>query len=139
MNRTKKSKARSTCSRSSSSRNICDSLKQKKSLRSRWTGFSVRPLSSAEARRFPTERGFSSGIGIEYVWPDSPAEKLGIRPGDLLLQFSHNPITSVADFQKWLYLYGAGTRAKLVFLRGEGEHLVSEMAIEERPAWAKPR
>lgn len=119
--------------------NIYDSLKQKKSLRSPWTGFSVRPLTSAEARRFPTEKGFRSGIGIEYVWPGSPAAKLGIREGDVLLQFSHNSIASVADFQKWLYLYGAGAKAKLVFLRGEGEHLVSEMILEERPSWAKPR
>jgi S1-C subfamily serine protease len=119
--------------------NIYDSLKQKKSLRSPWTGFSVRPLTIAEARRFPTEKGFRSGIGIEYVWPGSPAAKLGIRPGDVLLQFSHNPIASVADFQKWLYLYGAETKAQLVFLRGETEHLVTEMTIEERPAWAKPR
>lgn len=119
--------------------NIYDSLKQKKSLRSPWTGFSVRPLTSAEARRFPTEKGFRSGIGIEFVWPGSPAAKLGIRPGDVLLQFSHNPIASVADFQKWLYLYGAETKAQLVFLRGEAEHLVTEMTIEERPAWAKPR
>lgn len=119
--------------------NIYDSLKQKKSLRSPWTGFSVRPLTSAEARRFPTEKGFRSGIGIEYVWPGSPAEKLGVRSGDVLLQFSHNPIASVADFQKWLYLYGAETKAQLVFLRGTAEHLVTEMTIEERPAWAKPR
>lgn len=121
--------------------NIYESLKQKKSLRSPWTGFSVRPLTIAEARRFPTEKGFRSGIGIgiDYVWPGSPAAKLGIKPGDVLLQFSHNPIASVADFQKWLYLYGAETKAQLVLLRGDAEHLVTEMTLEARPAWAKPR
>ena len=119
--------------------NIYDSIKQKKSLRSPWTGFSVRRLEAAEQKQwFPTKRGHRAGIGIEYVWKDSPAEKLGVERGDILIQMGHNRVTSVADFQKWLYLYGVGADLKLVFLRN-GEYLIADTTIEERPSWATPR
>ena len=89
--------------------NIYESLKTKKSLRSPWTGFSVRRLADEEQQRwFPASKGHRGGIAIEYVWAGSPAEKLGVKPGDILVQFSHNRIQSVGDFQKWLYMYGVG-------------------------------
>jgi serine protease Do len=119
--------------------NIYDSLKQRRSRRSPWTGFSVRPLTSAEQRFFPTEKRHQSGVGIEFVWPGSPAERLGIRVDDVLVQFGYNRVTSVADFQKWLYLNGVGQTVKLIFLRGGREYLTADYAIEERPASARPR
>ena len=119
--------------------NIYESLKHKKSLESPWTGFSVRPLNPGEDRFFPTARRHRTGIGIEYVWPGSPAERLGIRPDDLLLQLGHNRIESVADFQKWLYMYGVGHPVKLVILRNGSELLTADYTIEKRPDWAKPQ
>lgn len=119
--------------------NIYDSIKQKRSLKSPWTGFSVRPLNEAEARFFPTARTHRGGIAIEHVWPDSPASRLGLREGDILVQFSYNRILSVADFQKWLYMYGVGHPVKLMILRNGTEYLVADYTIEERPAAARPR
>ncbi|MCW1925669.1 S1C family serine protease [Luteolibacter arcticus] len=118
--------------------NIYESIKHKKSHKSPWTGFSVRPLTTEEMKRFPTAKGHKGGLGIEYVWPGSPAEKMGILPGDILVQFSYNRILSVGDFQKWLYMYGVGHPVKLVVIR-DGEYLVSDYMIEERPEWAKPK
>jgi len=118
--------------------NIYESLKQKQSLKSPWTGFSVRPLTEAERRFFPTERTHNGGIGIEHVWKNSPAERLGIRVNDILVQFAYSRILSPADFQKWLYMYGVGGKVKLTILRDGKEYLVTDYVIEERPAWAKP-
>lgn len=118
--------------------NIYDSIKEKRSLASPWTGFSVRALTPHEATSFPTTRGHRGGIAIEAVIPKSPAERLGIREGDVLVQLGHNPIESVPDFQKWLYLYGVGHEVDLVLLRGEAL-LTAKYVIEERPPWAKPR
>lgn len=119
--------------------NIYDSIKQKRSLKSPWTGFSVRPLNEAEGRFFPTARTHRGGIAIEHVWPDSPASRLGLREGDILVQFSYNRILSVADFQKWLYMYGVGHPVKLMILRNGTEYLVADYTIEERPAAARPK
>ena len=118
--------------------NIYESLKHKRSFRSPWTGFSVRRLTMAERALFPVKR-FLGGIGIDYVWPGSPAEKLGIKVGDLLVRLSYYPIKSEADFQKWLYMYGVGETIKLHFVRGQSDIRVVEYTIEERPPWAVPR
>ncbi len=119
--------------------NIYESLKQKRSLRSPWTGFSVRPLTGDEQKFFPTAKRHQSGVGIEYVWPDSPAARLGVGVNDILVQVGYNRITSVADFQKWLYLNGVGQPVKLIFLRDGREYLFADYVIEERPASAKTR
>lgn len=55
------------------------------------------------------------------------------------MQFSYNRILSVADFQKWLYMYGVGHPVKLMILRNGTEYLVADHTIEERPAAARPK
>ncbi len=119
--------------------NIYESLKTKRSLKSPWTGFSVRPLNDIERRFFPTARKHHGGVGVEDIWPGGPAEKLGIQPGDILVQLGYNRILSVADFQKWLYMYGVGHPVKLILLRDGTEYLMADYVIEERPEWARPR
>ncbi|MBT62393.1 MAG: hypothetical protein CML13_04185 [Puniceicoccaceae bacterium] len=119
--------------------NIYDSIKQRQSLASPWTGFSVRPLNAMEQQQFPIAQGkFTGGIALEYIWENSPAQAMGLKVDDILLRFAYYPIHSPADFQKWLYLYGVGRTVKFFILR-EGEILLQEYTIEERPAWAIPQ
>lgn len=119
--------------------NIYESLKTKRSLKSPWTGFSVRPLTDAERAFFPTAKKHHGGVAVEEVWENSPAQRMGVKEGDILVQFSYNRILGVADFQKWLYMYGVGHPVKLIFVRNGGEYLSTDYTIEERPAWAKPK
>jgi serine protease Do len=119
--------------------NIYESLKTKRSLKSPWTGFSVRPLNDSEKRFFPTAKKHHGGVAIEDIWDNSPAQKMGLSEGDILVQFSYNRILSVADFQKWLYMYGVGQPVKLYVLRNGTEYLMTDYVIEERPQWAKPK
>lgn len=119
--------------------NIYESLKTKRSLKSPWTGFSVRPLKEEEKRYFPTEKTHQGGVAIEDVWDNSPAQTMGVREGDILVQLGYNRILSVADFQKWLYMYGVDHPVKLYFLRDGTNYVVADYVIEERPEWAKPR
>lgn len=119
--------------------NIYESIKQRQSLASPWTGFSVRPLKTDEKAQFPVAGGrYQGGIAFEYIWENSPAEAMGLQVDDILLRFAHNPIGSPADFQKWLYLYGVGRTVDLYILR-DGEILVEQYTIEERPQWAVPK
>ena len=122
---------------------VYDSIKQRRSLVSPWTGFSVRTLSDEELDKFPLiKRRVRCGIGLEHIWEGGPAEALGIQRGDILFKMSHYPICTVASFQRWLYLYGVGQPVKLHFVRHteEGDKvIVIDYTIEERPKWAKPR
>lgn len=119
--------------------NIYESLKTKRSLKSPWTGFSVRSLTDAERAFFPTVKKHHGGVAVEEVWENSPAQRMGVKEGDILVQFSYNRILSVADFQKWLYMYGVGQPVKLIFLRNGTDYLTTDYTIEERPQWAKPK
>lgn len=123
--------------------NVYDSIKQRRSLVSPWTGFSVRTLSDEEIEKFPlVKKRVRCGIGLEHIWEGGPAEALGIQRDDILFKMSHYPICSVASFQRWLYLYGVGHKVKLHFVRQteEGDKVVIiDYTIEERPKWAKPR
>ncbi len=119
--------------------NIYESLKTKRSLKSPWNGFSVRPLNENEQRHFPTAKKHRGGVAIEDVWDNSPAQKLGIKAGDILVQFSYRRILSVAGFQKWLYMYGMGQPVKLIILRNGTEYLMTDYVIDERPQLAKPK
>ena len=117
---------------------IYENLKLRKSLKSPWTGFSVRPLTDEEKELFPHKR-YRSAIGIDEIWKGGPAEKLGIRAGDLLVAFSYYNTNTVAEFQRWLYAHGVGMDVKLYFLRGGKELRTVDYTIEERPQWAVPR
>jgi S1-C subfamily serine protease len=117
--------------------NIYDAIKTKRSAKSPWTGFSVRALSERERVLFPVQ-DFQGGIALEEIWEKSPAERMELNPGDILLMFGHYRIHSVADFQKWLYMHGVGHEVTLRFLRG-GKVIEKVYKIEERPSWAVPR
>lgn len=119
--------------------NIYEGLKQRRNMHSPWTGFSVRSLTEAERAHFPTVRRHQGGVAIEHVWNGSPAEKMGVQVDDILVQFAHYHVTSVAEFQQYLYSYGVGPQVELVFVRGGADYLVADYTIEERPDWAKPR
>ncbi len=122
--------------------NIYESLKLKKSLKSPWTGFSVRALTDEEAALFPYDYGrkrYPGAVAVEHVWEDGPAGELGILQDDLLLGFSYYHCKSVAQFQKWLYAYGVGSEIKLYFLRNGSEERTVTYTIEERPKWAVPQ
>jgi serine protease Do len=119
--------------------NVYESIKCKGSMKSPWTGFSVRGLDETQRKFFPTAKKHHGGVAIEHVWPGGPAEKLGLRESDILVQLSYNRIESVADFQKWLYMFGVGQPVKLMILRGGSEYLIADYVIEERPKWARPK
>lgn len=119
--------------------NVYESIKQKGSMKSPWTGFSVSGLDETQRKFFPTVKKHHGGVAIEHIWPGGPAEKLGLREGDILVQLSYNRIESVADFQKWLYMFGVGQPVKLMILRDGREYLVADYVIEERPQWARPK
>ena len=120
--------------------NIYDSLKQRRSRLSPWTGFSVRGLTDEESAQFPLmKRQVRCGIAIEYVWPGGPADEMGIQSGDILYKFSHYSICSVADFQRWLYMYGVGQEVTLYLVRDAKERVILDYTVEQRPGWATPR
>jgi S1-C subfamily serine protease len=79
-----------------------------------------------------------TGVYIDDVFIPSPASRIGVRPGDFLIQMSGHPILSVADFQTRLYVLGIGARAELELAR-DGKPVRLSVPIEARPSSATTR
>jgi S1-C subfamily serine protease len=73
------------------------------------------PLPRRTTRHFnlPTE----SGVFISSVEPDSPAQRAGVREGDVLVSMNHLPITTVDDLHRYLTEQQIGVPVHLGVLR----------------------
>jgi serine protease Do len=60
-------------------------------------GLGLRDLDAKTAQRVGVAPG--EGILVTAVKPDSPAEKAGLQPGDVLLEVNRTKVTSVAQAQ----------------------------------------
>ena len=59
------------------------------------------------------------GVIVSDVYPDGPAEKAGLKTGDVVLGIDGQPVDSLPIFTLALYLMNKGTSAKLEILRGK--------------------
>ncbi len=72
-----------------------------------------------------------SGVIVSDVLPDSPAEKAGLRIGDIVLTVDGRPSESLPIFTYALFIHGPGDRVKLGILRGK-ERLALDIPVIER-------
>lgn len=68
------------------------------------------------------------GILVAQVSEDSPAEKAGLKVGDLIVQYKGEKVTEVADFRNRVALTSPGSRANLTVIR-DGKRKVINVKI----------
>ena len=73
------------------------------------------------------------GVLIEDVVPDSPAERAGLRPGDVVASMGGHSVDDVHRFTVNLYLFQIGQKMSMEVLRGK-EKLNLEVQVAEAPA-----
>jgi serine protease Do len=69
----------------------------------------------------PARDGFEGGAGVESVAPNSPAERAGVRPQDIIVGFEDRPVRSNDDLLSMLDESTIGRDATLRVLRGGRE------------------
>jgi S1-C subfamily serine protease len=84
-------------------------------VRRAWLGIggAHRPLPPRLARRF----GQRGGIGVTEVVPGSPAARVGLREGDLILDVDGHPVVDAADLQRLMLDEAIGRPLPLHVLR----------------------
>ncbi|MGX9900436.1 PDZ domain-containing protein [Arthrobacter sp. SA17] len=70
--------------------------------------------------------GKREGLRIVEVLPDSPAERAGVQPADVLLTVGKKSVSNAESLQKLMFAEAIGAPLDLVVLRdGREQHLVA--------------
>ncbi len=108
------------------------------------TGFAVPSLIAQRAVNDLRQRGVVeyAYLGIDYqntplgvqvarVAPNSPANRAGVMPGDLITGFNGQPVRTSADLTRYLYLARPNQTVELVVLR-EGNALKLSVTLDKQ-------
>jgi serine protease Do len=86
-----------------------------------------------ESRPPQSRNGFEGGAGVRSVAPNSPAERAGVKPQDVLVGFGDEPVRSNDDLLSMLDETAIGRDFDLRVLRG-GRELTLRVRPQELPA-----
>ena len=86
-----------------------------------------------ESRQARPGDGFEGGAGVRRVAPNSPAERAGVRPQDVIVGFGDEPVRSTDDLLNLLDGSAIGRDVALRVLRG-GRETTLRVRPQEQPA-----
>jgi serine protease Do len=90
-----------------------------------WLGINMAPESGADAG--------TPGVAIGSVMPDSPAQKSGLKPGDIITGYNGRAMDSINRLRNAIALTAPGAGAELDVLRG-GKRVRVPVRITDAPA-----
>ncbi len=111
-------------------KNIYEQLRSEGHVHRGEIGVAVRSITPdlLEGLDLPTSRG----VLLEDVTPDSPAEKAGLKVGDVVTSVGGKPVTNVRQFSLDLLEYKVGEVAKIELLRGKKPVTYSVKLVERQ-------
>lgn len=95
-----------------------------------YLGVGIQPVTSALAEQFGTEVG--QGVLINNVFPDTPGEKAGLKPGDVILQVGDTKVVSPQQLQGVIEQLSADQETEFVILR-DGERTELGVTVASMP------
>ena len=112
-------------------KSIEDQLQKHGKVTRGWLGVAIQDINENLAESFGLEK--AEGILISETQPGAPADKAGIRQGDVLLSLNEIPLKDVADLRNLVALIIPGTDVTIHLIR-ESKPLDIEVKIGEQPA-----
>lgn len=94
-------------------------------------GVSVRDVESSDTAR--EKLSSPNGVVIEEVRRDSPAEKAGLRAGDIVVEFDGMRVRSAAEFTRVVRETPRGHAVKMAYVR-DGKRSEANITVEDRGA-----
>jgi serine protease Do len=93
-----------------------------------WLGVAVQPVTPELAELLKLET--QEGALVSQVTPGGPAEKAGLRRGDVILRFGETEIQRMRELPRAVAVAAPGTKVDVVVLR-DGERETKRVTIEE--------
>jgi serine protease Do len=108
-------------------RRVADDLLTRGAIQRAWVGFQP-----AQPPNTNTRDAFRSGVEVQAVVPDSPAERAQLREGDRILRAGNRELHNVYDWMAALTDMRVGDRVPLVVQRGNRQVTV-EVVVADLP------
>lgn len=112
---------------------VMQDLKSSGSFQRGFIGVALQAVDSNLAQAFGLDN--TEGALIAEVTKDSPAEKAGLKQGDIIQKFNNRPVSDVGSLRNAVALVRAGTKVPLVILRN-GKPLSLTVEIGSFPSTA---
>jgi serine protease Do len=102
---------------------VLPQLRERGSVIRGWLGVALRPLTPeiAQTLRLTEQRGAL----VEGVVQGSPAERAGIRKGDVIVALGDNPVASPADLSRRIAGQSPGQRVQITIVRSGARNTVA--------------
>jgi serine protease DegQ len=93
-------------------------------------GVSIRDFSAETAEALGIETDNNQGALVEEVFPESPAEQVGIEVGDIIVAVDGEPIAGAGDLRTTIGLKRSGDKVKITVQR-EGKRLRFNATLDQ--------
>ena len=114
----------------STARMVLEQIVKNGSVTRGWIGVEVQEITPALAESF--KLGEARGALIAGVLRGGPADKAGVKPGDVLVEVEGKPVSDPASMLNLIAALAPGTSAKLK-LRRQGQDIDAGVAVGRRP------
>ena len=111
-------------------RAVLESIKKEGKVVRGWLGVSIQEINPNLAKQFGIKE--NAGALVSDVMEKSPAEKAGIKRGDVIVQYQGNPVDNPGHLRNSVAQTRVGTRVKMAIIRDKKEIPV-EVNIGEQP------
>jgi serine protease Do len=115
---------------SATARTVFRQLKQYGTVRRQEIGMSLQTITTGMAVGLGLVRNY--GLIVSDVWPGGPAEKAGLKVGDLLVSVDGQAAENLPTVTYNFRLRESTDKVQLVVMRGGSEHTLSVEPVEER-------
>jgi len=96
-------------------KNVVNQLKEHGAVVRGWLGVMIQPVTPELAAQFKMERPIGALVG--EVSPGSPADKAGIKPGDVIVEFNGKEISQVSTLPNLVADTPVGSKAEVALFR----------------------
>ncbi len=95
-----------------------------------WLGVQIQDVTPELAKSFKLKK--DQGVVISYVFPDTPAEKAGLKQGDVIIAFNGKKIKNAYDVSRMVAATAPNTKATIKIIRN-GEEKELQVTIGTMP------